>query len=116
MRRRCRSAPLNPAPRKFFVQCPCHRESPASEAEYIHVIIFQPLAGRMSIVTEPRAHPARLIGTYGGAHAAASHSHTTFHVSTAHSAGKGYRKIRVVIVGAIYLVTKIDDVVSFCRQ
>jgi hypothetical protein len=88
----------------------------ASEAEYIHVIILHPLPGRKVIVTERRANAGNLIRGHGGADPAAAQQNATVHFFTRHGASEGNRKIRVVIVGVIYAVAKIDDLMALCRQ
>jgi hypothetical protein len=89
---------------------------PASQAEYIQVIVLHSLAGRKVIVTKSRSRPAYLIGSHGGAYAAAAHENAALYVSTCHSAGEGDRKIGVVIVGIMYFVAKIEDLMTCSGQ
>jgi hypothetical protein len=88
----------------------------ASEAEYIHVIILHPLPSCKVIVTERRANAGNLVRSHGGAYAAAAQENATVHSSTCHGASQRDRKIWVVIVGVIYAVAIIDDLMALCRQ
>jgi hypothetical protein len=103
-----------PSGEKILRAVPGDRDAhrPASEAEYIQVIVLHSLAGRKVIVTKSRSRSAYLIGSHGGAYTAAAHENAALDVSTCHSAGEGDRKIGVVIVGIIYFVAKIEDLMA----
>jgi hypothetical protein len=88
----------------------------ATEANYIHVVILHALAGRKVVLTKRRAHAIHLVGSHGSAHTAAANENAPFHVSSRHSASEWDREIGVVVVRVIYLVAKINNLVSFCRQ
>src|SRR4029077_18328473 len=78
--------------------------------------ILHPLPSCKVIVTERRANAGNLVRSHGGADPAAAQQNATVHFSTCHGASKGNCKIRVVIVGVIYAVAKIDDLMALCRQ
>src|SRR5882762_2029811 len=89
---------------------------PATEADYIHVVILHALAGRKVVLTKRRTHAIHLVGSHRSAYTAAAHQDTPFHVSNSHSTRQWDREIGIVVVRVIYLVAKINDLMSFCRQ
>ncbi len=68
----------------------------------------------MVIVAECRTHAFHLIGGHGGAHSAAAYQDPTLDFSACYGPSERNRKIRVVVLGVIYLAPKIDDAVAFC--
>ena len=83
-----------PSGEKILRAVPGDRDAhrPASEAEYIQVIVLHSLTGRKVIVTKSRSRSAYLIRSHGGAYAAAAHENAALDVSTCHSAGEGIAK------------------------
>src|SRR5205807_2955147 len=63
-----------------------------------------------------RAHAIHLVGSHRSAHTAAANENAPLHLSNGHSTRQWDREIGVVVVRVIYLVAKINDLVSFCRQ
>src|SRR5262249_41156985 len=93
---------------------PCHSraDSPATHAEYVHVIIFDTLAGGEMIFEEPRASPRHFVGTYRRADSTTANSHASIHLTghdglreRDHEVGIIVRRVQAMRAEVHHLVT-----------
>jgi len=101
------------ASEKSLNEIPSHgrANSPTAHADHVHIVIFNPLLGRVMIVNESRAHAKHLIRASRGTHAAAADWRTS-PVATARASGKIMSGI--IICGIKLVGSKIDDLMT-CR-
>src|SRR5262249_22551115 len=86
----------------------------ATDADDVHVIVFDSLCCRKMVMDQSGAHPRDLVRTDRGPHAAAADGDTALERCRRHRLGERDDEIRVVVVRAQRVSAKIDDVVS-CR-
>jgi hypothetical protein len=105
-----------PGAEKAFRAVPCDRDSggPASEAEYVHIIVLYTLASRKIIMAERRSHVDNFVSRHRRAHSTAAHQNTARYISTRHSPRQRNCEIGIVIVAVVDPVAKVDDLVAIC--
>ena len=90
-------------------QVPGHRRShgPASNADYVHVIVLDSLPGGEVVVNQGGADARNLIGADRGADAAAADCYPSFHLTGGYGPGKGDDEIGIVVAGVQTMGTEI---------
>src|SRR5271163_3670452 len=81
---------------------------PASEADYVHVVVLHSLAGGKVIVAKCRSHAHDFVGGHGRSYSTAAHQDPAFHVSPCHSSGKRDSKVGVVVVVVKNLAAEVN--------
>src|SRR5262249_36656148 len=78
---------------------PCHSraDSPATHAEYVHVIIFDPLAGGEMIFDEPGASARHFVGTYRRADSTTANSHASIHLTGHDGLRERHHEVRIIV-------------------
>src|SRR5262245_35844992 len=78
---------------------PCHggADSPATHAEYVHVIIFDTLAGGKMIVDEPGTNARHLVGTYRGADSTAADSQASIHLAGHDGLRERHHEVGIIV-------------------
>src|SRR5262249_49799067 len=84
----------------------------ATDADDVHVIVFDSLSRRKVIVNQSGPGPRNLVRADRGAHAAAADGHSALHRARRHRAGEWDDEVRIVVVGAQLVRAEVDDVVS----
>src|SRR5215510_5923296 len=83
-------------------EIPSHRRShcPATHAEYVNVIVLDPLPSRKMIVDQRGANARNLVGTHRRSHAAATYGDAAFDLPRRHSPAERCDKVRIVVIRA----------------
>ena len=95
-------------------QVPCHSRAhcPATHADNIHVIVLHPLTGGEMIVDQCGADAGSLVCTDRCSNAAAADGHAALDLPCRDSPGERSDIVRIVVVEAQALRTKIDNLMA----
>ena len=95
-------------------EVPCHSRAhcPATHADNIHVIVLHPLTGGEMIVDKCGADAGNLVCTDRCPNAAAADGHAALDLPCRNSPGEWSNIVRIVVVEAQALCTKIDNLMA----
>src|SRR5262245_20295310 len=84
----------------------------ATDADDVHVVVFDPLSRGKVVMNQSGTGARNLVGADRGADAAAANGDSTLHGARRHRLSERDDEVRIVVVGAQLVRSKINDIVS----
>src|SRR5262245_32527712 len=93
------------------VPCHCWTHSPATHAEYVHVIIFDTLTGGEMIVDESGANARHFVGTDTRADPTAANSHASIHLAGRDGLRERQHEVGIIVLRIQTISAEVHDLV-----
>src|ERR1019366_1338988 len=91
------SAEFRPQKRAYQIQGQLRSDDARAQAEHFHVVMFDALVRRITIVAKRSANAGKLVGRHGRPHAAAADEYRPLRLAFEYSAADGLRVIGIVV-------------------
>jgi len=84
----------------------------ATQADYVQIVIFNPLMRRKVLMNQTRPYSRHLVGGDAGADASAADGHAAIHNRAGNRTGQGHDEIGIIIARLPFEVAKVRYVVT----